>query len=80
MQPKGVVLDAGAFIALERRNRAMVALSSVLANERTPLVTSAGVVVQVVSYTPLRVHETKANLVCLLLLANKNKNILFSFT
>ena len=43
----GVVLDAGVFIALERRNRALVALVQLFANARTPLVTSAGVVAQV---------------------------------
>jgi len=43
----GIVLDAGAFIALERRNRVMVHLAKRLAQARTPLVTSAGVVAQV---------------------------------
>lgn len=43
----GVVLDAGVFIALERRNRTMVALVDLLAKTRTPLVTSAGVVAQI---------------------------------
>ena len=43
----GVVLDAGPFIALERGNRTMVALAQLLAAERTPLLTSAGVVAQV---------------------------------
>jgi hypothetical protein len=43
----GVVLDAGAFIALERRRRTMVALARILLDARTPLVTSAGVVAQV---------------------------------
>jgi PIN domain nuclease of toxin-antitoxin system len=43
----GVVLDAGAFIALECRNRTMVALAELLAKAETPLVTSAGVVAQV---------------------------------
>jgi hypothetical protein len=43
----GVVLDAGAFIALERRNRVMVKLVQLFADARTPLVTSAGVVAQV---------------------------------
>jgi len=43
----GVVLDAGAFIALERRNRVLVALVSRLVKTETPLVTSAGVVAQV---------------------------------
>jgi hypothetical protein len=43
----GVVLDAGAFIALERRNRTLVALVELLTKEEVPLVTSAGVVAQV---------------------------------
>jgi hypothetical protein len=43
----GVVLDAGAFIAVERRKRAMVHLVQRFAEQRTPLVTSAGVVAQV---------------------------------
>lgn len=43
----GVVLDAGAFIALERRDRTMVSLVQIFASEKTPLVTSAGVVAQV---------------------------------
>lgn len=43
----GVVLDAGAFIALERRNRTMVALAQLFLERKTPLVTSAGVVAQV---------------------------------
>ena len=43
----GVVLDSGAFIALERRDRTMVSLGQLFAAERTPLVTSAGVVAQV---------------------------------
>jgi hypothetical protein len=43
----GVVLDAGAFIAAERRNRAMVALIRLFVASKTPLVTSAGVVAQV---------------------------------
>jgi hypothetical protein len=42
-----VVLDAGAFIALERRDRAMTALARLFIDARTPLVTSAGVVAQV---------------------------------
>jgi hypothetical protein len=41
------VLDAGAFIALERRNKTMAHLAQRFAQERTPLVTSAGVVAQV---------------------------------
>lgn len=44
---QGVVLDAGAFIALERCDRAMVALVKIFLDEQTPLVTSAGVVAQV---------------------------------
>lgn len=43
----GVVLDAGAFIALERRNATMVALVRRFISAATPLVTSAGVVAQV---------------------------------
>ena len=43
----GVVLDAGAFIAAERRDRTMVALVRLFAQSKTPLVTSAGVVAQV---------------------------------
>lgn len=43
----GIVLDAGAFIALERRNRVMVHLAKRLADAGTPLVTSAGVVAEV---------------------------------
>lgn len=45
--PRGVVLDAGAFIALERRNGTMVALARLFVDRETPLVTSAGVVAQV---------------------------------
>ncbi len=43
----GIVLDAGAFIALERRNATMVALVRRFFVAATPLVTSAGVVAQV---------------------------------
>lgn len=43
----GVVLDAGAFIALERRDRTMVSLAQLFVAKQTPLVTSAGVVAQV---------------------------------
>ena len=43
----GVVLDAGAFIALGRRNRTMTALAQMFVETETPLVTSAGVVAQV---------------------------------
>jgi hypothetical protein len=44
---RGVVLDAGAFIALERRSGVMARLVERFADERTPLVTSAGVVAQI---------------------------------
>ena len=43
----GVVLDAGAFIALERRNRTMVELARRFEIAETPLVTSAGVVAKI---------------------------------
>jgi hypothetical protein len=43
----GVVLDAGAFIALERRDRIMVELARRFVSSGTALVTSAGVVAQV---------------------------------
>jgi hypothetical protein len=43
----GVVLDAGAFVALERRDRTMVRLAQRFADTHTPLATSAGVVAQV---------------------------------
>jgi hypothetical protein len=43
----GVVLDAGAFIALERRNRTMTALAQMFVENEIPMVTSAGVVAQV---------------------------------
>ena len=43
----GVVLDAGAFVALERQNATMVALVRRFVTAATPLVTSAGVVAQV---------------------------------
>lgn len=43
----GVVLDAGAFIAAERRSGTMAALAARLTSTRTPLVTSAGVAAQV---------------------------------
>ena len=46
-EPPGVVLDAGAFIALGRRSRTMTALVELFAETHTPLVTSAGVVAQV---------------------------------
>ncbi len=42
-----MVLDAGAFIALERRDPIMAHLVDRFAREKTPLVTSAGVVAQV---------------------------------
>ena len=44
---RGVVLDAGVFIALERRDRVVTHLVARFADERTPLATSAGVVAQV---------------------------------
>ena len=44
---RGVVLDAGAFIALERRDRVMARLAQRFSDEHIPLVTSAGVVAQV---------------------------------
>jgi hypothetical protein len=47
MTGRGIVLDAGAFLALERRNRVMTHLVRKLESARTPLVTSAGVVAQV---------------------------------
>lgn len=43
----GVVLDAGAFIALERRNRTMVVLAQRFIQAQIPLITSAGVVAQI---------------------------------
>ena len=43
----GVVLDAGAFIALERRDGTMVRLAKRFTDAGTPLVTSAGVVAHV---------------------------------
>ena len=45
--PHGVVLDAGAFIALERRDRVVTRLFERLLRNRDPLVTSAGVVAQI---------------------------------
>jgi hypothetical protein len=47
LKTSGVVLDAGAFIALERKDRVMVHLAQRFRDEQTPLVTSAGVVAQV---------------------------------
>lgn len=47
MKAAGVVLDAGAFIALERRDPVAVHLTQRFAEEQTPLVTSAGVVAQI---------------------------------
>jgi hypothetical protein len=43
----GVVLDAGAFLALERGRGAMVHLARRFVEAETPLVTSAGVVAQI---------------------------------
>ena len=45
--PRGVVLDAGVFIALERRDKTVVRLVQRFVDAETPLVTSAGVVAQV---------------------------------
>ena len=42
-----MVLDAGAFIALERRSQPVVHLFRLFRERGTPLVTSAGVVAQV---------------------------------
>ncbi|HEX9294587.1 MAG TPA: PIN domain-containing protein [Polyangiaceae bacterium] len=47
MKRGGIVLDAGAFIALERGDRTMVHLARRFVDAATPLVTSAGVVAQV---------------------------------
>jgi len=47
MNAPAFVLDAGAFIALERRNQTMVRLTQLFASGSVPLVTSAGVVAQV---------------------------------
>ena len=44
---RGIVLDAGAFIELERRNRVMVHLVRRFQESGTPLITSAGVVAQI---------------------------------
>ena len=44
---RGFVLDAGAFIALEGRDGTMKRLAERFVRERTPLVTSAGVVAQI---------------------------------
>jgi hypothetical protein len=45
--PTGVILDSGAFIALEKRDKTMVSLAQLFVAKQTPLVTSAGVVAQV---------------------------------
>lgn len=42
-----MVLDAGAFIQLERKDRTLVGLVQLFVQKRTPLVTSAGVVAQI---------------------------------
>lgn len=47
MSRAGVVLDAGLFIAVERRDRVATHLVARFAREKTPLLTSAGVVAQV---------------------------------
>jgi hypothetical protein len=44
---RGVVLDAGLFIAIERRSRVAVSLVDIFVKKKTRLVTSAGVVAQV---------------------------------
>jgi predicted nucleic acid-binding protein len=44
---RGVVLDTGAFIALERKNPTMVELARRFVIAETPLVTSAGVVAKI---------------------------------
>jgi predicted nucleic acid-binding protein len=44
---QGVVLDTGAFIALEKRDAVMVRLVERFAEHQTPLATSAGVVAEV---------------------------------
>jgi len=46
-EARGVVLDAGLFIAIERRDRVAVSLVEIFTKKKTPLVTSAGVVAQV---------------------------------
>lgn len=45
--PYVVVLDAGAFIAFERRNRVMIHLAQALLRDEAHLVTSAGVLAEV---------------------------------
>jgi len=45
--PEGLVLDSGAFIALERRDRLMAAIAKHVAEQRLKAVTSAGVVAEV---------------------------------
>ncbi len=47
MSKPGVVLDAGLFIALERRDRVAVGLVDLFRRNETSLVTSAGVIAQV---------------------------------
>lgn len=47
MSDAGFVLDAGAFIALERQNRLMLDIVAEIREQNIPLVTSAGVVAQV---------------------------------
>lgn len=47
MKKAGVVLDAGLFIAVERRDRVAVQRVELFRRNETPLVTSAGVVAQV---------------------------------
>ena len=45
--PRGVVLDASVFIAVERRDKTVIRLVQRFVDVETPLVTSAGVVAQV---------------------------------
>lgn len=47
MSKRGIVLDAGAFFALERRNAEMAVILREVHKHAIPLVTSAGVVAQV---------------------------------
>jgi predicted nucleic acid-binding protein len=42
-----VVLDAGAFIAFEKKNRVMVRLAEAMVGDRAHMITSAGVIAQI---------------------------------
>jgi hypothetical protein len=42
-----VVLDAGAFIAFEKKNRVMLRLAHAMIQDRASMITSAGVIAQV---------------------------------